>query len=50
MYFTSEAEAREGERKEPPPELQAHMEEMQRLSIGEPEFFDLKQPWLYSPR
>jgi hypothetical protein len=26
------------------------MEEMQRLSIGEPEFFDLKQPWLYSPR
>jgi hypothetical protein len=26
------------------------MEEMQRLSIGEPEFFDLKQPWLYAPR
>jgi hypothetical protein len=50
MYFTSEAEAREGERKEPPPELQAQMEEMQRLSIGEPEFFDLKQPWLYAPR
>ena len=50
MYFTSEAEAREGERKEPPPELQAQMEEMQRLSIGEPEFFDLKQPWLYGPR
>jgi hypothetical protein len=50
MYFTSEAAAREGERKEPPPELQAQMEEMQRLSIGEPEFFDLKQPWLYAPR
>jgi hypothetical protein len=50
MYFTSEAEAREGERKEPPPELQAQMEEMQQLSIGEPEFFDLKQPWLYAPR
>jgi len=50
MYFTSEAEAREGERKEPPPELQAQMEEMQRLSIGEPEFFDLTQPWLYAPR
>ncbi|HEX5905763.1 MAG TPA: hypothetical protein VFY56_02005, partial [Propionibacteriaceae bacterium] len=28
LYFTSEAEAREGERKEPPPELQAQMEEM----------------------
>jgi hypothetical protein len=50
MYFTSEAEAREGERKEPPPELKAQMEEMQQLSIGEPEFFDLKQPWLYAPR
>ena len=49
LYFTSEAEAREGERKEPPPELAAQMEEMGRLSIGEPEFFDLKQPWLHSP-
>ena len=25
------------------------MEEMQQLSVGEPEFFDLKQPWLYAP-
>jgi hypothetical protein len=50
MYFTSEAAAREGERKEPPPELKALMEEMDALSIGVPEFFDLKQPWLYSPR
>ncbi len=50
VYFTSEAEAREGERKEPPPNLKAQMEEMNRLSIGEPEFFDLKQPWLYSPQ
>jgi hypothetical protein len=49
MYFTSEAEAREGERKQPPPELQAQMEEMAALNVGEPEFFDLKQPWLYSP-
>jgi hypothetical protein len=49
MYFTSEAEAREGERKEMPPELAAQMEEMGKLSIGEPEFFDLKQPWLHSP-
>jgi hypothetical protein len=50
IYFTSEAEAREGERKEPPPELRAQMEEMASLSVGEPEFFDLKQPWLYGPR
>jgi hypothetical protein len=48
MYFTSEAEAREGERKELPQELQAQMEEMNKLSIGEPEFFDLKQPILSS--
>jgi hypothetical protein len=50
MYFTSEAEAREGERKELPPELAAQMEEMNKLSIGEPEFFDLKRPWIHSPR
>jgi hypothetical protein len=50
MYFTSEAEAREGERKQLPPELAAQMEEMNKLSIGEPEFFDLKQPWIRSPR
>ena len=48
VQFTSEAAAREGEHKEPPPELQAHLEEMAALSIGEPEFFHLKQPWLYS--
>ena len=49
MYFTSEAEAREGERKEPPPELQAQMEEMNKLSVGETEFFDLKRPMIISP-
>jgi hypothetical protein len=50
MYFTSEADAREGERKEVPPELQANMEEMNKLSVGEPEFFDLKQPVIRSPK
>jgi hypothetical protein len=25
------------------------MEEMGQLSTGEPEFLDLRQPWLYSP-
>ena len=50
LYFTSEAEAREGERKEAPPELKAQMEEMGKLEIGEPTFLDIRQPWLYSPR
>jgi hypothetical protein len=50
IYFTSEAEAREGERKEPPPELKEQMDEFNELSLGEPEFFDLGQPWLYWPR
>jgi hypothetical protein len=50
IYFTSEEAAREGERKEPPPELRAQMQEMDALSAGVPEFFDLRQPWLYSPK
>ena len=50
IYFTTEAEAREGEHKEPPPQLKAQMDEMNALNIEEPEFFDLTQPWLYSPR
>jgi hypothetical protein len=49
LYFTTEEEAREGERKEPPASLKAEMEEMDALSVGTPEFFDLKEPWLYSP-
>jgi hypothetical protein len=49
VYFTSEAEAREGEAKPMPAEAQAQMEELNSLSDGEPAFFDLKQPWLSSP-
>jgi hypothetical protein len=49
MYFTSEADARQGERKEVPPELKANMDEMNKLSVGQPEFFDLKQPVILSP-
>jgi hypothetical protein len=49
MYFTSEEAAREGERKDPPPQLKAQMEEMNQLSVGQPEFLDLRQPWIYSP-
>jgi hypothetical protein len=49
MYFTSEAEARAGEQKEPPPELKAEMDELMSLSTGQPEYFDLTEPWLYTP-
>jgi hypothetical protein len=49
LYFTSEAAAREGEQKEPPPEMQQMMKEMGELSLGEPVFFDLKDPWLDAP-
>ena len=49
IYFTSEEAAREGEKKEPPPEMQEMMKEMDALSIGEPAFFDLNDPWLHAP-
>jgi hypothetical protein len=50
LYFTSEAEAREGERKEAPPEFKDQMDEMGKLEVGEPTFLDLERPWLYAPR
>ncbi|MEV0796464.1 hypothetical protein AB0I34_02180 [Kribbella sp. NPDC050281] len=50
LYFTSEAEAREGERKEPPASLKATMDELNSLDAEQPVFFDLDQPWLFSPR
>jgi hypothetical protein len=49
LYFTSEEAAREGEKKEAPPELAAQMEEMGKLEEGEPTFLDLRDPWLHSP-
>ena len=49
LYFTSEAEARENEAKEPPPEMQKIMEEMDGLMVGDTSYFDLKDPWLDSP-
>ena len=49
IYFTSEQAAREGERKEPPPELQEMMKEMESLTVGEPVYLDLKEPWLHAP-
>ena len=49
IYFTSEAEAREGERKEAPPEAQAVMEQLKALTPEPFDFIDLRQPLLYSP-
>jgi hypothetical protein len=49
IYFTSEEDARAGEAKEPPPEAQARMEEMQSLAGGPLTFLDLRDPWLHSP-
>jgi hypothetical protein len=49
IYFTSEAAAREGEAKPPTPEMAAMMEELNALSVGEPTFYDLRDPWLVGP-
>jgi hypothetical protein len=49
MYFTSEAEARIGEKKQPPPEVQASMDEM-ATHTTDLVFHDLTDPWLDSPR
>ena len=44
-YFTSEAEAREGEKAEPPAELQDLMAGVQQ-GMGDVEYFDLTEPHL----
>ena len=49
IYFTSEADAREGEKKEMPAEMAAAMQEMASITVGETEYLDLKNPWLDSP-
>jgi hypothetical protein len=48
IYFTSEDEARAGERKEIPDDLRAEMEEGMRL-MGEVTYLDLHEPLLVSP-
>ena len=50
IYFTSEEAARAGEAKEPPQEVQERMQEMDAISVGQPTFFDLTDPWFLSPR
>ena len=49
IYFTSEAEARAGEQKEPPPGMAEMMEEMGALQVGETTYLDLTDPWLRGP-
>jgi hypothetical protein len=49
IYFTSEAAAREGERKEPPPEMTGEMNKMMSFYEGDWTYFDLREPWLSSP-
>jgi hypothetical protein len=48
VYFTSEREAREGEAKEPPADLQAALEESDGL-LSDVRYYDLTDPWLYTP-
>jgi hypothetical protein len=44
IYFTSEAEAREGEKKEMPAEVQAEIEQAMG-DMGEIAYLDLRNPW-----
>lgn len=50
LYFTSEADAREGEKKEAPESMKAEMAEMDALEVGTPEFLDLSDPILSTPK
>ncbi len=49
IHFTSEEAAREGERKDAPPESAALMDELMSLAVEETTFLDLREPWLMSP-
>ena len=48
-YFTSEQAARAGEREEPPPEAAELLREEMAL-MQDVVYFDLREPWLHSPR
>jgi hypothetical protein len=50
IYFTSEADAREGEKKEPPAAIKEQMAKMDALSDGPPTFYDLRKPKMYTAR
>jgi hypothetical protein len=44
IWFTSESDARAGEQKEPPAEMQEIMDELDSLAVGETRFYDLRAP------
>jgi hypothetical protein len=48
VYFTSEAAARAGERKEPTPQLRPILDEEMSL-LRDLVYYDLTEPWLHSP-
>lgn len=48
VYFTSEPEAREGERRAMPPEAEAVYREEQE-QLRDLRYLDITEPWLYSP-
>ena len=45
-YFTSEAEARANEKKDPPPEFADQMAQFEQM-MANTEFIDLRNPWLF---
>ena len=49
LYFSTEDDARAGER-EMPPEIRARDQEARQLLVGPVEFLDLREPWLYTAR
>lgn len=49
IYFTSESDARVGEKQEMPPAVQATMQELMSLGEGPPRYLDLRRPRMDSP-
>jgi hypothetical protein len=49
VYFTSEAQARANEQNQPPPDVQAMLEEEAGI-MTDLVYFDLTDPWLRSPK
>ena len=49
VYFTSETEARAAEQQPPPPDVQAMLEDEAGI-MSDLVYFDLTDPWLYSPK
>ncbi|TMQ89165.1 hypothetical protein ETD83_39205 [Actinomadura soli] len=49
VYFTTEEDARDGERRPMPSDLKAWRDNEMSHYIDDPVFYDLRNPWLYSP-